>query len=253
MMSTVELTRKDEIAIVSLNRPDRLNAMSTTLTTDLHTILSEVITDPEVKVIVFTGNGRAFCAGDDLKEFDQQSANNASIVAHIEGIQRITRDLLHSDKLVVGAIHGYAVGGGFEWMLNCDLIVAADNLIAFFPEMEWAQFPTGGVTHLLPQAVGYQQAMELLVLGERQSAQMLLGRGLVNWVVPVDEMMPKAMSVAKLACAKSQRSVAALKQLLTRSLSADLDRALELETELTVAAFHSDEAALRVKSFPSAK
>ena len=244
-MACVELIRDGRTGIVRLNRPERLNAISTELTGELHTVLFEASHDPDIQVIVFTGKGRAFCAGDDLKEFDQQSASPGSIVRHIEGIQRVTRDLMYSDKLVVGAVHGYAVGGGFEWMLNCDLIVAADDLVAFFPEMEWAQFPTGGITHLLPQAVGYQQAMELLVLGERQSAESLARRGLVNWVVPVDELLPKAMSVAALAIKKSATSIAQLKRLLTRTLSGDLGRALELEQEVTVASFETDEAAER--------
>ena len=248
-MGCVELAREGRTGIVRLNRPERLNAISTALTRELHAVLSAVNHDPDVQVVVFTGNGRAFCAGDDLKEFEQQSASTDSIVTHIEGIQRVTRDLMYSDKLVIGAVHGYAVGGGFEWMLNCDLIVAADDLIAFFPEMEWAQFPTGGVTHLLPQALGYQQAMELLVLGERQSAESLLQRGLINWVVSVDELLPKAMAVADVVKTKSATSVARLKQLLTRSLSGDLGRALELEQEVTIAAFETDEAAERVKAF----
>ncbi len=83
-------------------------------------------------------------------------------------------------KLVIGAVHGYAVGGGLEWLLNCDLVVAADDLVAFFPEMQLGHFVTGGVTHLLPQAVGHQRAMELFVLGERQDAQALHRLGLVN-------------------------------------------------------------------------
>ena len=132
--------------------------------------------DAAVGAIVLAGAGRAFCAGDDLKEFGQQSADPAATEAHIRGIQQITRDIMFAEKVVVGAVQGYAVGGGFEWMLNCDLVVAADDLVAFFPEMEWAQFTTGGVTHLLPLAVGHQRAMELLVLGERQPAR------LASWV-----------------------------------------------------------------------
>ena len=87
---------------------------------------------------MLTGAGRAFCSGDDLKEFDRQSANEAAIGAHITAIQNITRVMLGSDKPIVGAVHGYAVGGGFEWLLNGDLLVAADDLVGFFPEMDWA-------------------------------------------------------------------------------------------------------------------
>jgi enoyl-CoA hydratase/carnithine racemase len=248
-MACVELTREAEIGIVTLNRPRRLNAISTELTRVLHEVLFEAMHDDAIRVIVLTGAGRAFCAGDDLKEFDLQSADRAAIVRHIDGIQRITRDLMFARKLVVGAVHGYAVGGGFEWMLNCDLIVASEDLVAFFPEMEWGQFVTGGVSHLLPQAVGYQQAMELLVLGERQSAARLRERGLVNQVVPLEQLMDRALEVARAAAARSPASVAALKQLMTRGLRGDLDRALELEQAITIERFESEEAAQRVKGF----
>ena len=89
-------------------------------------------------MILFTGAGRAFCAGDDLEEFDLQTEDYKAIERHITGIQQITKDLMFSPKLVVGAVHGFAVGGGFEWLLNCDLSVAADDLVAFFRRWPWA-------------------------------------------------------------------------------------------------------------------
>ena len=125
---------------------------------------------------MLTGAGRAFCAGDDLKEFAQQSASSASVADTCDRIQQITRDIMFGSKLVIGAVHGFAVGGGFEWVLNCDMVVAADDLVAFFPEMALGHFVTGGVTHLLPQALGHQRAMELIVLGERLS-----GAALHHW------------------------------------------------------------------------
>jgi enoyl-CoA hydratase/carnithine racemase len=99
--------------------------------------------------------------------------------------------------VVIGAVHGYAVGGGFEWVLNCDMVVAADSLVCFFPEMALGHFVTGGVTHLLPQALGHQRTMELIVLGERQSAQRLHALGLVNRVVGAEVMLQEAVHLAQ--------------------------------------------------------
>jgi len=249
-MSFVELTREGVIGVIRLNRPERLNAISTTLTEDFHKVLFDASRDDAIRTIVLTGAGRAFCAGDDLQEFDQQTASPEATVHHIENIQRITRDMMFMDKLIIGAVHGFAVGGGFEWLLNCDMVVASEDLIAFFPEMEWGQFVTGGVTWLLPQAVGYQKAMELMVLGERQNADALKSMGLVNWVVPTDETFGKAMEVAELVASKGRFSTASLKQMLTTGISGDLVRALDLEEKVTISAFETDEAMERSANFP---
>ncbi len=239
-MSSVTIARDARIGIVELNRPERLNAISTALCEELHDALRAVADDDEVGVVVLCGAGRAFCAGDDLKEFAQQTASPAATRRHIESIQQITRDLMFMDKLVIGAVQGYAVGGGFEWMLNCDMVVAAQDLVAFFPEMEWGQFVTGGVTHLLPQAIGYQ----------RKNARDLLELGLVNQVVPVEEARASAMDVARRAASKSAFSTGALKRLLTRGLSGDLGRALDLEEEITIESFATAEARERSEKFP---
>lgn len=253
MANFVNTNIHNGVAHVTLARPERLNAISLELTRDLHAALVEVNADKDVRSIIFSGEGRAFCAGDDLKEFDAQAATVEATVAHIKGIQQITRDLMFSEKFVVGAIHGYAVGGGFEWLLNCDVIVAAEDLVAFFPEMEWGQFPTGAVTHLLPQAVGHQQAMELLVLGERQTAQELERRGLVNWVVSASDVSAKAEDVARLVASKSPFSVGHLKKLLTLDLTDGFKTALSLEEDITITAFQTEEAKTRSANFPMRK
>ena len=170
-MSHVLLEHQDGISVVTLNRPERLNAMGQALLDQLHAVLVAAQHEARTSVIVFTGAGRAFCAGDDLQEIEAQSQTVAASQGMCDAIQQITRDLMFGPKLVVGAEHGYAAGGGFEWVLNCDLVVAADDLVAFFPEMGLGHFVTGGVTQLLPQTVGYQRAMELLLLGDRLHAQ----------------------------------------------------------------------------------
>lgn len=248
-MKYVKLEIQDEIARVRLDRPERLNAISGPLLDDLHLALRDAQSHPWVKVIVLSGNGRAFCAGDDLKEFSAQTQSPSSIRHHIERIQQITRDLMFGEKPVVGAIQGFAVGGGFEWVLNCDLVVAAENLVCFFPEMDWGQFVTGGVTYLLPQAVGHQKAMELWLLGEKQNASQLQSMGLANWVVPENELETKAVEVAKAIASKSAYSVGHLKKLVNTRLHGHLAASLELEQDATIGAFGTAEAAQRVKKF----
>lgn len=239
------------VSVVTLNRPERLNAIGGELLVDLHDALVQAQHDPATGAIVLTGAGRAFCAGDDLKEFDQQAHSPASIAQHCTRIQQITRDIMFGPKLVIGAVHGYAVGGGFEWVLNCDLVVAADTLVCFFPEMALGHFVTGGVTHLLPQALGHQRTMELIVLGERHGAVALQQLGLVNRVVPPATLLPQALELAAQVAARSASATARLKRTLTSRLQSQLAGALEQELQAAMAGFADADTAQRVQDFAS--
>ena len=248
-MAYVTLSSAGPVSVVTLNRPERLNAIGAQLLTELHQALVQAQADPATRVIVFTGAGRAFCAGDDLKEFGEQAATPELIARTCEQIQQITRDLMFGPKLVIGAVHGYAVGGGFEWVLNCDLVVAADNLVCFFPEMALGHFVTGGVTCLLPQALGHQRTVELIVLGERQDAAALQRLGLVNRVVPLADLLPQAMELAQQVAARSVNATRLLKRVLTHDLGAQLRAALEAEQRSAMACFADPDTAVRISGF----
>jgi len=237
------------VSVVTLNRPERLNAIGSALLADLHGALAQAQADAATRAIVLTGAGRAFCAGDDLKEFGEQSRSATAIAETCERIQQITRDIMFGPKLVIGAVHGYAVGGGFEWVLNCDLVVAADDLVCFFPEMALGHFVTGGVTHLLPQSVGYQRAIELIVLGERHDANALQRLGIVNRVVPLAELMPRALQVATQVAARSQLATSQLKRVINSQLNPQLAAALEMERQAAMACFASADTAQRIEAF----
>lgn len=247
-MTDVLLEKHGHVSVVTLNRPARLNAIGGSMLQDLHAALLAAQQDPDTRVIVFTGAGRAFCAGDDLKEFDEQASSAERVHQTCDDIQRITRDLMNGPKLVIGAIQGYAVGGGFEWLLNCDMVVAADDLVCFFPEMQWGHFVTGGVTHLLPQTVGYQRAMELIVLGERIDAQRLLSLGLVNRVVPREKLFDEAMAMAAQVAERAPHALALLKKALN-GLPGPLSSALETERDAAAQCFAHPETARRIRAF----
>ena len=248
-MSDTTLHTDGPISIVTLNRPERLNAIGGTLLADLHEAFVKAQTDPATRAIVFTGAGRAFCAGDDLKEFAEQARSPQSIAQTCESIQQITRDIMFGPKLVIGAVRGYAVGGGFEWLLNCDMVVAADDLVAFFPEMALGHFVTGGVTYLLPQSVGHQRAMELIVLGERHDAHALQRLGIVNRVVPAAELLPRAMDIARQVAERSPLATSQLKRVITGQFKAQLAAALELERQAAMVCFANPDTARRVGAF----
>ena len=246
-MPLATLQRDGAVSVVTLNRPERLNAIGLPLLRALRAALQAAQDDADTRAIVFTGAGRAFCAGADLKDADDAGAADRG-AQMAEAIQHITRAILGGPKLVIGAVHGYAVGGGLEWLLNCDLVVASDELIAFFPEMQLGHFVTGGVTHLLPLALGHQRAMELLVLGERLSAARLHTLGLVNRVVPRDQLLPTAMDMARAVAERSPLATRLLKQALVGDSPA-LAAALQAEQAAATRCFDDPDTRRRSTAF----
>lgn len=248
-MPNVLFRKQGPVAVVTLNRPERLNAISGPMLDEMHSALLQAQMDEAIKTIVLCGAGRAFCAGVDLKEIPEQTASEQVASGFVDKIQQVTRDIMFGGKPVVGAIQGFAVGGGFEWVLNCDLVVAAQDLVCFFPEMSWGQFVTGGVTHLLPQAVGHQRAMELWLLGEKQNADTLLRLGLVNRVVPKEKVLETAIALAEKISERSTFTVSRLKKMVNTQLSGQLAVALQLEAEATSSAMGNDDTKKRVAGF----
>jgi len=247
-MTATVLTEDDGgVRIVTLNRPHRLNAIVPALLDELIAALRGADGDPGIRAIVLTGAGRAFCAGDDLKEFASQSTGEAATRAYIERIQEVTRAILNGDTPVVAAVRGWAVGGGLEWMINCDFAVAAEGARFFFPETSLGVFVTGGVTALLPRLVGLRRARELILLGERFDAAEAQAWGLVSKVVPDAELLPEALALARRIAALPPGPVSALRRIL--AAGAGLDAAMAAETEATVRGFLDPETARRVAAF----
>jgi enoyl-CoA hydratase/carnithine racemase len=141
------------VRTITLNRPERLNAMNRQLIDDVAASFTDAHTDAATRAIIFTGAGRAFCAGDDRKAHVHPETEAAARDL-VTAIQRATEAIIFGSKPVVGAINGWAVGGGFEWAINCDFPIWADSAKGFFPEVSLNLFVTGAVTSLLPAMVG---------------------------------------------------------------------------------------------------
>jgi len=239
----------DGVRRITLNRPDRLNAIVPALLDDLIGALDAANADPAVRAIVLTGAGRAFCSGDDLKDFEAQVGTEDETRAYIERIQDVTRAIVLGDKPVIGAIRGWAVGDGLEWVINCDLAIAAEETRFFFPEISWGLFVTGGVTHLLPRLVGLRKARELILFGERFDAAQAHDWGLVWRVVPDAELMDAAVGVAARIAALPPGPVRALKRILSGGGPQSLAEAMAAETEATLRGFLDAETAKRIAGF----
>ena len=241
------MSRFDGVRIVALNRPESLNAMNRQLIRDVAAAFDEANGDPATRAIIFTGEGRAFCAGDDRKAH-AHPASQEEARALVEDIQQATRAIVFGAKPVVGAIKGWAVGGGFEWAINCDFAIWGKSAKGFFPEVSLNLFVTGAVTTLLPAIVGLSKAREMLMLGERHSAAALHAMGLAHKVVDDDIVMDEAEKLALKLAQLPPLSLRAMKRVLNRA-ALDLNTALELETEATVAGFLDPETTRLLKDF----
>lgn len=239
----------DGVRVLTLNRPDRLNAIVPELLDELVAALATADRDPAIRAVVLTGAGRAFCSGDDLKDFGSQATDEKTTRTYIERIQDVTRAMVLGDTPVIGAIRGWAVGGGLEWTINCDFAVAAEGTRFFFPEISWGVFVTGGVSELLPRLVGLQKARELIMLGERFDAAQALEWGLVWKVVPDADLMPTALALARRIAALPPGPVRDLRRILARRDGSGLAAAMAAETDATVRGFLDPETAKRIAGF----
>mgnify|MGYP000874639730 CR=1 FL=1 len=238
----------DGVRTISLNRPKSMNAMNRQLIDDVARAFDDANADPNTRAIIFTGQGRAFCAGDDRHEHVHPETE-AQARDLVDAIQRATVAIVYGAKPVVGAINGWAVGGGFEWAINCDFPIWADSARAFFPEVSLNLFVTGAVTHILPSLVGPIKAREMLYFGDRYSAADLLDLGVAWRVVPDDALMAQANQVAAQLASLPTLSTRAMKRVLNHATTGGLHQALHLETEATIAGFMDPETTRLLKQF----
>jgi len=236
------------VRTITLNRPDSLNAMNRALIDDLAQAFNDANADDATRAILLTGAGRAFCAGDDRHEHVHPESE-AQARDLVDAIQRVTQALVLGDKPVVGAINGWAVGGGFEWAINCDFVLWAESAKAFFPEVSLNLFVTGAVSSLLPAIVGLNKAKEMLMLGQRYDAASLHEIGVAWRVVEDEQLLAQAFAVALQLAQLPPLSVRAMKRVLNQAAANDLNRAMQLETEATIAGFLDPETTRLLKDF----
>ncbi|MDT8326036.1 MAG: enoyl-CoA hydratase/isomerase family protein [Roseovarius sp.] len=236
------------VRTITLNRPQSLNAMNRQLIDDVARAFEDANGDPATRAIIFTGAGKAFCAGDDRREHVHPETEEQARDL-VQAIQRATHAITLGAKPVVGAINGWAVGGGFEWAINCDFPVWATSARGFFPEVSLNLFVTGAVTSLLPALVGLSKAREMLFFGDRYGADELHAIGLAWKTVEDEALIGTATETARRLADLPILSVRAMKRVLNTAAMPDLHRALRLETDATVAGFMDPETTRLLSDF----
>ncbi|HWZ18175.1 MAG TPA: enoyl-CoA hydratase/isomerase family protein [Ktedonobacteraceae bacterium] len=226
--------KKDGIAIATFNRPAVLNAFQQATLHEFKSILDDVQADDTIRVLIITGNGRAFSAGIDLKEMANSSSDVRTLKQEydeLQAIQDVTRRMVHLSKIIIAAVNGIAVGIGVETALASDIRLAADNATFAFTEVKRALFETNGVTYVLPRLVGLGRAMQMLVTGEIVTAQDGLNAGLVTRVVAQKQLMEYAIDMAQTIAANAPLSVRLVKQTMQKTYDLDLEAMMQLEVD----------------------
>jgi len=237
-VSLVEVTRDGAIAVVLLNRPEQLNALSDELMDELVSALEELDRDGAVRAIVLGGSERAFAAGADIGELAEVSAIELYYQRRIERWDAI-RGLWTP---LVGAVSGYCLGGGCELAMACDLIVASESAEFGQPETGLGIIPGAGGTQLLTRAVGKALAMDVILSGRRLSAREALGAGLVARVVAKEAWLDEAKRVARAIAEKGPVATRLAKESVDRAFESTLATGLEAERRALYLAFASQDA-----------
>jgi enoyl-CoA hydratase/carnithine racemase len=240
MMDAVSLRRHDHVAEIVLNRPEALNALSTSMALRLAEVCADVAADPAVRAVVLSAAGdKAFCVGADLKE--RADMTDADLLRQREIFRSAFGGVLALPQPAVAAVHGYALGGGCEFALSCDLIVADESAVLGLPEVSVGLVPGGGGTQLAPRRLGPGRAADLVLTGRRLGIEEAVSYGLVDYRVPTGSAREEALTLAALIAKNSPVAVRAAKRAMRHGAGLDLAAALDVEDAAwRTAAFSAD-------------
>jgi enoyl-CoA hydratase len=239
------------VGVVRLNRPKALNALSYGVMQKIVDAFEAYDRDPAVRCILLTGNDRAFAAGADIKELENATVVEMASSAQMERWDRIRR----VSKPIVAAVSGFALGGGCELAMCCDIIVASETAVFGQPEVDIGVMPGAGGTQRLTRAVGKALAMDMVLTGRRIDAKEALAHGLVSRVMPIEAYFDEAMKVSRAVAAKAPVAARMAKEGVARALDMSLETALSYERRLFYLLFGTEDqkegmAAFREKRKP---
>lgn len=233
------------IALIQLNRPKELNALNPQLMGEVRDALLQLDKNENVKVIIITGNDQAFAAGADIKQMADKSAIDMHIMDQFSTWDQIRK----TKKPIIAAVSGFALGGGCEFVMTCDMVIASETAKFGQPEIKIGTIPGAGGTQRLTKAVGKAKAMELILTGRFLSAQEAHFYGLVNKVVPVEMYMHEAVELAKEIAQMPPIAIQLAKEAINRSFETQLDEGLMFERKNFYLTFASEDQKEGMKAF----
>lgn len=239
---TILVTRQGRVAVLSINRPEAMNAISMQMRVDLRNALESLRRDPAIGAAVLTGSGeKAFSAGMDLREFAK--ANAVVPVAEMKRFRwEQGEGIVAFDKPIIAAINGLAIGGGVELALLCDMVFAAEGASFAFGEIKRGLMPGNGGTQRLSRRVGKPRALDMILTGRTVDAQEALAIGLVEYVVPRAELLERAVGLAEQMAANAPVAVRTAKAAIQRGAEMSLEEGLRLEQDLAAFLYTTEDA-----------
>jgi enoyl-CoA hydratase len=242
---TILVDRRGPVGLITLNRPNALNALNAHLIAELNQALGAFDADPEIAVTVLTGSERAFAAGADVKEMQDKDFLAAHQSDFIGPWQRVGE----RRKPIIAAVAGYALGGGCELAMMCDVIIAADNARFGQPEINLGTLPGAGGTQRLTRAIGKSKAMEMVLTGRMMDAEEAERANLVARVVPLANLLDEALKLAETIAEKSQPIVALAKEAVNVAYETTLREGLRFERRVFYATFATEDRREGMQAF----
>ena len=250
-LECVRYEKEDGIAFVWLNRPQVLNAMNKQLWMDLQSVLTDTGQDPLIKVLIITGEGRAFSTGADLKESKDRSLEDYR--EYLQELQEASRRIIRFEKPTIAAINGYALGSGYELALACDIRIAAEDAQIGSPEARVASSITGGALRLIQDLIGPGKTRELLFTARNIDGKEAERIGLVNLAVPGDRLMDTARNMAVEISQNSSFSIKMIKKGLQMAAEVSLEALMDYEIEACLACVSTTERRESMTQFETRK
>ncbi|WP_458414214.1 enoyl-CoA hydratase-related protein [Schinkia sp. CFF1] len=241
----IKVLRNESIGHIALNRPKVLNALNRTMVREIVEALEEFDQNDEIKVILMSGEGRAFAAGADIDEMAKDDPISLELLNQFADWDRIAL----IKKPIIGAVHGFALGGGFELALCCDVLFAADNAEFGFPEIKLGVMPGAGGTQRLTKLMGKTKALEWLWLGEAMSAKEALQYGVINRIIAPEVLLEETVRFAKQIAKQPPLSLRLIKEVVLKAVDYSLYEGMQFERKNFYLLFSSQDQKEGMKAF----
>ena len=241
------LEKEDRLAVIKMNRPDALNALNSETFHELNAVFDELAKEEKIEVIIITGEGKAFVAGADIVEMQNMNGQQSRTFSMLG--QQVFRRMETMDQIFIGAINGFALGGGCEYAMACDIRIASEKAKFGQPEVNLGVTPGFAGTQRLPRLVGMAKAKELLLTGDMIKADEALQFGLVNKVVAPEALMDEARQMADKILSKGPISIKMVKACVNRGMQTDIDTGGAIEADAFGLCFASGETKEGMSAF----